>query len=95
MRPPRTRLNDQRQPTMNLHMHPHAHWSTASFGDAADTSPAELAGLGRHMQQCSSPGGRWFALRCGVDTLHQGLLARFVTSLTLVAALAGAAVLVL
>ncbi len=80
---------------MNLQMHPHAHWSTASFGDAADTSPMELEGLGQHMQQCSQPRTRWFALRCGVDTLHQGLLARFVTSLTLVVAVALVAVLVL
>lgn len=80
---------------MNLQMHPHAHWSTASFGDAADTSPVELEGLGQHLQQCSRPRSRWFALRCGMDTLHQGLLARFVTSLTLLVALVGLAMLVL
>ena len=79
---------------MNHHLPPLTFWSTSSFGNTADTTPGELDGLGQHMQQCSRRRTRWFALRCGLDTLHQGLLARFVTSLTLLVALLGAAVLV-
>jgi hypothetical protein len=86
---------------MNLQMSPRISWSTAAFGDAANISPValdELDELGQHMQQCShlrSRAGRhFFALRCGVDRLHQGLVARFVTSLTLVLALVGTTVLV-
>jgi hypothetical protein len=61
--------------TMNLHMPPRTFWSTASFGDAADTSPLELNELGQHMQQCSQPRTHWLALRQGAQTVHQGLLA--------------------
>jgi hypothetical protein len=80
---------------MNSHMSPRTFWSTASFGDAADTSPGELSELGQHMQQCSRPRNNWFVLRCGVDAVHEGLLARFVTSLALLVALVGATVLVI
>jgi hypothetical protein len=79
---------------MNLHMPPRTFWSTASFGDTADTSPMELDELGQHMQQCSQPHSRFFSLRQSVHTVHQGLLARFVTSLALMVALVGTTVLV-
>ncbi len=74
--------------------HPQAAWSTASLGDSAHTSPMELDALGQHMQQCSRPRSRLFSLQCGADFLHQGLLSRFVTSLTLLAALVATVVLV-
>jgi hypothetical protein len=80
---------------MNSHMSPRTFWSTASFGDVADTLPGDLTELGQHVQQCSQPRSPWFLLRSGIDTLHQGLLARFVTSLALLVALVGATVLVI
>jgi predicted NAD-dependent protein-ADP-ribosyltransferase YbiA (DUF1768 family) len=79
---------------MNLQMPPRTFWSTASFGDAADTSPMEMTELGQHMQQCSQPRSHWLLLRSGVDSVHQGLVARFVTSLALMVALVGTAVMV-
>jgi hypothetical protein len=80
---------------MNLHIQQPTLWRTASFGDAADTSPMEMHELGQHLRQCSQAHGRLFLLRCGVDALHQGLLGRFVTSLTVLVALVGATLLVL
>jgi hypothetical protein len=40
------------------------HWSTASFGDTADTSPMELSALGDHLDLCRDLRGRLFAARC-------------------------------
>jgi hypothetical protein len=37
------------------------HWSTASFGDTADTSPMELSALGDHLDLCRGLRGRLFA----------------------------------
>ena len=79
---------------MNLHIQPQNFWRTSSFGDAAATSPMEISDLGQHMQQCSRPHSRLFLLRCGIDDLHERLLARFVTSLTVLIALFGAALVV-
>ena len=80
---------------MTTHRHPLPSWSTASFGHAAATSPMDLNALGQHMQQCSRPNGAWLALGGRVSALHRGLLARFVTSLALLAVLVGAAAMVL
>jgi hypothetical protein len=79
---------------MHLQLPHSGQWRTSSFGEAADTSPMEINELGQHMQQCSRPASHLFTLRCGVDAVHQGLLARFVTSLALVVALLGMAVVV-
>ena len=68
---------------MNAHMPAHIHWSTACFTDAAVAAPADLYGLGQHMQQCSLARGRTLYLRGGLDALHRNLSARFVTSLSL------------
>ena len=69
-------------------------WSTASFGDAADTSPHELAALGSHLSMCRGGRGRWFALRCVADTMHGFVAARFVTSLAILVLLIGISALV-
>lgn len=70
-----------------MHIDPHARltprWSTASFGDEADTSPMELATLGEHLSLCQGPKGRIDGLQSAVRAL-QGLVAsRFVTTLLL------------
>ena len=79
---------------MTAHCHPLPSWSTASFDNAASTSTMDLSALGQHVQQCSRPGGAWSALSRSVGDLHRGLLARFVTSLALLAVLVGAAAMV-
>lgn len=79
---------------MSLHCQPLPSWSTASFGNAANTSPMDLSALGQHVQQCSRPGGAWSALSGSAGDLHRSLLARFVTSLALLAVLIGAAAMV-
>jgi hypothetical protein len=58
-------------------------WSTASFGDAADTSPMELSVLGEHMAKCSHPPGRLFSWQCTAEAIHGAVSSRFVTTLTL------------
>ena len=72
--------------------HSNAHspsWSTASFGDSADTSPTELLALRSHLGLCRPLGGRLSALRCGADRLHGFMARRFVTTLMLLALLIG------
>ena len=64
-------------------------WSTASFGDATDTSPIELSVLGEHLDACTPAHGRWFALQCGVERMNCFVTARVVTTLALVALLMG------
>ena len=70
-------------------------WSTASFGDTADTSPMELSALGEHLNHCQGSRGRMFALRCAAEAAHGFLASRFVTSLVVGVVLIGMACLVL
>lgn len=64
-------------------------WSTASFGDTADTSPVELSALGAHLELCQKSHGRLFFLQCAVQTMHGFVVGRFVTTVVLVALLIG------
>ncbi len=68
-------------------------WSTASFGDAADTTPQELDELRAHLAQCSAPDRRWVSLRCAAASLHRIVMTRLVTTATLVVAVVGAVLL--
>lgn len=70
-------------------------WSTASFGDTADTSPMELSALGEHLDLCRGSRGRLFALHCVAQAMHGFVAARFVTTLVVVALLIGVGSLVL
>lgn len=58
-------------------------WSTTSFGDEANTSPAELATLGEHLNGCRSPGRRVDGLQSAARALQGLVAARFVTTLLL------------
>ncbi|HET7525034.1 MAG TPA: hypothetical protein VFK10_03750 [Burkholderiaceae bacterium] len=64
-------------------------WSTASFGDAAETSPLELSVLGDHLDSCKRSHGRWFALQCAAERMNGFVAARFVTTLTVATLLIG------
>ena len=64
-------------------------WSTSSFSHAADTSPMELRELGAHLADCVGCKGRWFALQCISDALHDFVARRFVTTLVVATALIG------
>ncbi len=64
-------------------------WSTASFGDAAETLPKELSILGEHLKRCRGPRGRWFDLQCTAETLNGFVAAHFVTTLVAIALLIG------
>jgi hypothetical protein len=64
-------------------------WSTASFGDAADTSPLELSVLGDHLDACKRSHGRWFALQCAAERMNGFVASRFVTTLTVATLLIG------
>ncbi len=70
-------------------------WSTASFGEAADTSPMELAALGDHLHACIGERGRWFTLHCLAETLGGFMASRVVTTVTLAAILVVAGSMVL
>ena len=65
-------------------------WSTASFGDDADTLPMELSELGAHMTACKTLSGRMFFARCAAESLHGFVAGRLVTTLVVAALLIGA-----
>jgi hypothetical protein len=60
-------------------------WSTASFGDAVDTSPMELSALGEHLQHCNGTHGRLSRLRFAAESINGFVTARFMTTLALLA----------
>ncbi|MES2091976.1 MAG: hypothetical protein V4532_18640 [Pseudomonadota bacterium] len=62
-------------------------WSTASFGDTADTSPMELAALGEHLDVCKESHHRLFTLQCLAENLHGFISTHFVTTLVMIFAL--------
>jgi len=64
-------------------------WSTASFGDTADTSPMELSALGEHLNLCNDSHGHLFALHCMAQTLHGFVAPRLITTLVVAALLIG------
>ena len=70
-------------------------WTTASVADATDTAPMELHALGAHVSHCNVSRGRWFALRCAIDGLHDFVAPRFVTTLFIAAVVIGLAALAL
>ncbi len=70
-------------------------WATASFADAADTSPMELSALGAHVDSCKGSRGRMFALQCAADSLIGFIAPRFVTTAVIVAIVFGVVSLVI
>ncbi|MBL0730872.1 hypothetical protein [Piscinibacter sp. HJYY11] len=64
-------------------------WSTASFGDSPDTTPAELSGLSEHFTSCKSLHGRWFTLQCLAEATDRFIAGRLVTTLVVAAFLIG------
>lgn len=67
----------------------HRFWSTSSFGEAADTSPMELAVLGEHLDACKGARGRLHTLRCVGEALRAFMASRIVTTVALVAVMIG------
>jgi hypothetical protein len=80
---------------VNTHVIAIPSWSTASYGDKAETSPMELSALGEHLDLCKSAHGRMFALHCVAQSMHGFLAARFMTTLVVFAVVIGVAFLVL
>ena len=72
-----------------------ARWTTASNADATDSAPMELRELGAHVNSCKGSRGRWFALRCAVDAVHDFAAPRFITTLCIAGAVIGLAALAL
>ena len=70
-------------------------WSTASFGDTADTSPMELSALGDHLDLCRGLRGRLFAARCRAEVVHGFVASHLVTTALGAVALVAAGWLVL
>jgi hypothetical protein len=69
-------------------------WATASFPEAADTSPMELSALGAHVDRCNGSRGRMFGLQCAADSLIAFIAPRFVTTVVIVAFVFGVASLI-
>jgi hypothetical protein len=67
-------------------------WSTSSFGVVADTSPVELSELSEHLDRCRRSSGRFFSALCLSDRLNSFLAPRVVTTLIVIALIAGALV---
>jgi len=80
---------------MTTHAFRSPRWTTASIPDATDTSPMELSELGAHIDRCNHSRGRWFALRCVADAVHDFIAPRFVTTLLFAGMLMGLAALAL
>ena len=80
---------------MHADVAPPPRWTTATFADATDSAPMELDELGKHVDRCNGCRGRWFALRCAADAVHDFVAPRFVTTLCIVAAVIGLAALAL
>jgi hypothetical protein len=64
-------------------------WSTSCEGERVETSPMELSALGEHLAQCSGAGPRRVAMRCGAERLHGFVMARLVSAVAVVMAIAG------
>lgn len=64
-------------------------WSTSAFAQEHDTDDNVASALGAHLNSCRSVNGRWFAVRCGVDAVHQFVAPRLVTTLVVIALLVG------
>jgi hypothetical protein len=80
---------------MNAHAVIPPRWTTASIPDAADTSPMELSDLNAHIDRCRGSRGRWFSLRCAVDSVHDFTAPRIVTTLFVASVVIGLAALAL
>ncbi|CAD5365913.1 hypothetical protein RA210_U10061 [Rubrivivax sp. A210] len=68
-------------------------WTTSSYGKTAETTPMELDELSRHQRQCTAASARLVAVQCGALRLHGLVSGRLVTTGVLLAALAGAGLL--
>jgi len=66
-------------------------WSTSAFAQDHCADDNVASALGAHLNSCRSVNGRWFAVRCGVDAVHQFLAPRLVTTLVVIALLVGIA----
>jgi hypothetical protein len=79
----------RREVIMSTHIIVLPCWSTASFGDTADTSPLELSALGEHLDLCKALTGRLFPVQCVAEGMHAFVAARFVTTLVVIALVFG------
>ncbi len=74
---------------MNTRAFRNSNWSTASFGDAVETSPMELSAMAEHLDVCR--GGRMFSLQCAASIAHRFMASRFVTTAVVASLLIGVA----
>ena len=64
-------------------------WNTAWAGTAPDAYPGGLTALADHMAACSKARDRFFIVRCTLDAVKGTLIARFWTTILVVALLIG------
>ena len=71
-----------------LHDEHTSRWSTASFGEPAGPSPAEIHSLGEHLHLCRL--GQWLSLlEVGAQGLQSFVAAHLFTSVAVAIALTG------
>ena len=70
-------------------------WATSADGLGPDTRPQELDGLGLHLRQCTAVHARLDALQCSLLRLRAWVLGRRVSSVALLALVAGVALVLL
>lgn len=80
---------------MNAHVPADLRWAQSSSTPADRKDTSDLTLLGAHYRHCNGCTGRWFSIRCAVDALHAFVAPRFMTTVVLIVAVAGAGALVL
>lgn len=73
---------------MTVHATPYPRWNTASFSATGATAASDLSVLGAHLRKCEGCNGRWFSIRCAVESIHSFMAPRFMTTLVAIAGVA-------
>lgn len=66
-------------------------WATSSFGEAPSVSTVEMSALREHAARCRSAHGGLFVLRCGTEAMTGFVAGHQVTTLVVLAVMAGIA----
>ena len=64
-------------------------WSTASYSRPALPTSLELSALGEHLKLCRGSLGRLFPLQCAAESMRGFMAARLMTTIAVLALLAG------
>lgn len=74
--------------SMNVHATSFPRWNTSSFAANGETVARDLSSLGAHVESCNGCKGRWFTIRCALESLHSFVAPRVVTTLVVAVGIA-------